>query len=81
MLVVAMIIPRSIAQSQLAQIARGTWNPPEQTPANYDVSSESAKLLMAYQTQMIVRLAMFEGRRFLWSRGLSIGRALVERWV
>ena len=64
MLVVATIIPRSIAQAQIAQIARGTWNPPEQTPANYDVSSESAKLLMAYQTQMIVRLAMFEGAGF-----------------
>jgi hypothetical protein len=64
MLVVAMIVPRSIVQSQIAHIARGTWKPPEQLPANYDVASESAKLLMAYQTHMIVRLAMLEGTAF-----------------
>jgi hypothetical protein len=63
-LMAAMIVPRSIVQGQLTQIARGTWKPPQQLPANYDVSSESAKLLMAYQTQMIVRLAMLEGAGF-----------------
>jgi hypothetical protein len=64
MLVVAMIVPRSIVQSQIADIARGTWKPPEQLPANYDVTSESAKLLIVYQTHMIVRLAMLEGAAF-----------------
>jgi hypothetical protein len=64
MLVVSMIVPRSIVQSQITQIARGTWKPPEQLPPNYDVSPESAKLLMAYQTHMIVRLAMLEGAGF-----------------
>jgi hypothetical protein len=63
-LVVSMIVPRAILQSQLAQIARGTWKPPQQLPAGYDVSSESAKLLMAYQTHMIMRLAMLEGAGF-----------------
>jgi hypothetical protein len=63
-LVTSFVIPRSILQSQIVQIARGTWKPPEQLPANYEVSSESPKLLMAYQTHMIVRLAMLEGAGF-----------------
>jgi hypothetical protein len=64
MLVVSIIVPRSIVQSQIAHIACGTWKPPEQLPANYDVSAESAKLLMAYQTHMIVRLALLESAGF-----------------
>jgi hypothetical protein len=63
-LLVAMIVPRAILHSQLAQIARGTWKPPQQLSANYDVSSESAKLLIAYQTHLIMRLALLEGAAF-----------------
>jgi hypothetical protein len=77
MLVVAMIVPRSIVQSQIAHIARGTWKPPEQLPANYDVTSESAKLLIVYQTHMIVRLAMLEGAAFF----ALVAYLLEEHWL
>jgi hypothetical protein len=64
MLVTSLIVPRIIVQGQFKQIALGTWKPPQQLPAGYDLSSESAKLLMAYQTHMIVRLAMIESAGF-----------------
>ena len=63
-LMAALIVPGAMLKGQLAQIAGGTWKPPAQLPPEHDVSSESAKLLMAYQMHMIVRLAMFEGAGF-----------------
>jgi hypothetical protein len=64
MLVISFLVPRIIVQGQIKQIALGTWKPPQQLPAGFDLSSESAKLLLAYQTHMIVRLAMLEGAAF-----------------
>lgn len=58
------IIGMTIEKANLVKLAAGTWQPPEDSPAEHYASTE-AKLLAGRQTGLIIRLALVEGPAFL----------------
>jgi hypothetical protein len=86
-LAMAVVVPRAITAAARRQIAAGTWkpNPRGNAPApDVKETSDEAKLVMVYQTQKIVAVALNEGAAFfalivymLDGNALALGLALL----
>lgn len=77
------MIPGMIVARQRTAIRQGTWKL-ARPPNSVAISTDTGKLLMAYQTQMIVGAALLEGAAFsnlvaflLEGQWLSLGAAAV----
>lgn len=60
----ALVMPRKIANYNVQQVAAGTWQMQEQPVAADHFATDTDKLLAIYQTALIIQLALLEGVGF-----------------